>query len=566
MLISLPIFAVSEISNRQSAIGNQLKRESGDEKPLVTDNRQLKGFFQKKSVLATIPQPADLDLVEEKLLLEAIETAQEAVRNSPEDADVWGHLGHVYLIHGWEVPAIPCYRRASLLVPDEFKWFYFLGRLLKERQPEAAVKSLTRALTLNNEYAPAHLYLAAALRILGRLDEARQHLEHAKRLQPNNPFSELWLGEIALARQQLKLARTHLESALRLNPEQSEAHALMAQVAVAFGDRQTAKQHAHAARYASQYSELSDPLWWDVLQAGVTAPLYAERGRRYMSEGDYANAVAEFESLISNDQKDVGLWLDYGIALLWTERYSEALAVLESAQILLRRDKDVQQQKTPDEISYSKAQVYSYIAQVYYETGRTDPAIHTAQKAIELLQHLVEKSQALDGISDSRHLLFLANVYANLARVYEDTGQLAQAIAQYKKALELLPTTLSVVVPDHLTSELHRDLAGVYWKQRRYAEAEPHYEVVIAADRTDTEAVYRLGLIFLTQGKYADAVVRFKQVIDLNAAHVHAYGALGIAYQKIGDNSKAIEALEKVLQLDPNNKNALEMLKQHHEE
>ena len=40
-----------------------------------------------------IPQPADLDLVEEKLLLEAIENAREAVRNSPDDADVWGYLG-----------------------------------------------------------------------------------------------------------------------------------------------------------------------------------------------------------------------------------------------------------------------------------------------------------------------------------------------------------------------------------------------------------------------------------------------------------------------------------------
>ena len=69
MLISLPLFGVSEISNRQSAISRQLKREVVDEKPLVTDNRQLKGFFEKKSVPTTIPQPEDLALVEEKLLL-----------------------------------------------------------------------------------------------------------------------------------------------------------------------------------------------------------------------------------------------------------------------------------------------------------------------------------------------------------------------------------------------------------------------------------------------------------------------------------------------------------------
>ena len=47
MLISLPVFAVSEVSNRQSAVSSQLKTESVDEKPLVTDNRQLKGFLKK---------------------------------------------------------------------------------------------------------------------------------------------------------------------------------------------------------------------------------------------------------------------------------------------------------------------------------------------------------------------------------------------------------------------------------------------------------------------------------------------------------------------------------------
>ncbi len=499
-----------------------------------------------------IPEPADLNLVEEKILLEAIETAQDAVRNSPDDAEVWGHLGHVYLSHGWEVPAIPCYRQASVLAPDEFKWLYFLGRLTKQRQPEDTVKHLTRALELRPGYAPAHLYLASALRILGRFDEAQHHLKRAKHFQPNNPFSELWLGEIALTKQQMKLARTHLENALRLNPRQSEAHALMAQVAIALGDKQTAKQHARAARHPSQYSGLADPLWWDVLQAGVTAPLYTERGRRYMSEGDYVSAVAEFGQLISNDQKAIDLWLDYGIALLHTERYNEALAVLKSTQVRLHRDKDVQKQKTPDEISYVKAQLYSYIAQIYYETGRTDSAIHTAQKAVELLHNLFKKSQASGGIGDSRHFMFLAHVYANLALVYEDMEQLEQAITQYQKALELLPTKPS----------LHRDLAGVYWKQRRYAEAKPHYEAVIADDRTDTQVVYRLGLIFLTQEKYTEALGQFKQVIALDAAHVRAYEALGIAYQKIGDNLNAIEAFEKVLQLEPNNKRALEMLKQ----
>ena len=549
--MSVPVFAVSEISNRKpSAISSPLIGE----KPLVTDNRQLKGFFEKKSVLTTIPQPADLDLVEEKLLLKAIEDAQAAVRTSPDDADVWGQLGHVYLSHGWEIPAIPCYRQASVLAPDEFRWLYFLGRLTKQRQPEDAVKYLTRALVLRPEYAPAHLYLASALRILGRLDDAGHHLVRAKHLQPDNPFSELWLGEIALAKQQMKLARTHLENALRLNPRQSEAHALMAQVAIALGDKQAAKQHAQAARHPSQYNELVDSLWWDVLQAGVTAPLYAERGRRYMSEGNYASAVAEFEPLISDTQKDIKVWFDYSVSLLYTARHREALAVLERILSLLDKDIEVQQERSIDEIAYLKAQAYNYIGQIYYEIGQTAAAIRACRMALQFKKNKTD-SKSHGELNSSDYETFFSNVHANLATVYENTGQLGEAIQHYQKALELVPSHLPV----------HRDLAGAYWKKRRYTAAEPHYKQVITHDPTDVQAIYRLGLVSLMKEDYLKAVSLFQKVIAIEARHVRAYGALGIAYQELGNIPEAIGTFERVLELEPGNQIALDKLRELHE-
>ena len=519
-----------------------------------------------------VPEPADLDLVEEKPLLKAIETAQKAVRKSPDTAEVWGQLGHVYLSHGWEIPAIPCYRQASILAPDEFKWLYFLGRLTKQRQPEEAVKHLTRALTLNSASAPAHLYLASALRILGKFDEAQQHLEHAKHLQPNNPFSELWLGEIALAklnlqldsdtRQQgtswrlkLKLARTHLEEALRLNPKQSEAHALMAQVAIALGDTQAAKQHAQAARRPSEYGELVDPLWWDVLKAGVTAPLYAERGRRYMSEGDYARAVAEFETLISDEQKDIKVWFDYGVSLLYTgTRHPEALAVLAHLLSLLDKDIEIQKQRSADEIAYLKAQAYNYRGQIYYETGQTAAAIRACRMALQLKKNKTD-SGSHKQLTPSDYDPFFSNVHANLATVYENTGQLGEAIRHYQAALELVPSQLSV----------HRDLAGVYWKKRSYTAAEPHYKQVITHDTTDAQAIYRLGLISLMKEDFLEAVSLFKEVIAIEATHVRAYGALGVTYQELGNIPEAIGTFERILELEPGNKVAVDKLRELHE-
>ena len=136
--------------------------------------------------------------------------------------------------------------------------------------------------------------------------------------------------------------------------------------------------------------------------------------------------------------------------------------------------------------------------------------------------------------------------------VYENTGQLEQAMLQYQKALELMPTKPS----------LHRGLAGAYWKKRLYTAAEPHYKVVTANDATNLQAVYRLGLIFLIQELYEEAASQFKKVIELDATYVRAYGGLGVAYQKLEKFPEAIDAFEAVLRLEPGNRNAIEMLRQ----
>ena len=93
-------------------------------------------------------------------------------------------------------------------------------------------------------YAPAHIYQAAALRSLGRLAQAKAHLETANELDPRNPYASLWMGELALVAQQFETAQSHLQRALKLNPEQSEAHAAMAQVARILGETDTATEHA----------------------------------------------------------------------------------------------------------------------------------------------------------------------------------------------------------------------------------------------------------------------------------------------------------------------------------
>lgn len=440
-----------------------------------------------------IPAPAELHLVEEKLLLEAIAVAQQAVRDAPDDAAAWGKLGHVYLVHGWEETSIPCYRQASRLVPDAFRWHYFLGRVTVRREPQTAVQAFTRALALKARDVPAHLYLASALRVLGRLEEAKHHLVRANGLQPGNPFSELWLGEIALARQEVGLARTHLECALRINPHQREAHALMAQVQLALGDAAAAKRHAVAARQPSRFNKLSEPLWWEVLRAGVTAPLYAERGRRYLSEGDFTSAAAEFEPLISHKQKDVEVWRDYGIALLHTRRYNEAIAAFESAHVLLRSETDM----TPAEITDLTAEVHYYLGRVYYQLGRNVTAIAAYRKALALTPDTPALHRAL-------------------AEVYWKKQAYVKAEPHYKVAIADDATDVQAVYR----------LGLIFLTQTHYAKAVAQFEKVLALDAAHVRAYGALGVAHQNLGNVSEAIAAFEKVLELEPGNKHAMETL----------------------------------------
>ena len=211
-----------------------------------------------------VPQPSDIGRVEERRLLAAVAAAQKTLVDAPKDASAWGRLGNIYFVHGWNVAAAECYRGAVEIAPNEFRWSYYLGMTTYKSDPQTAAETLTEAIKLDPQYAPAYVYRAAALRSLGDLEQAKKHLETANELDSRNPYASLWLGELAFATEQFELARSHLQQALKLNPDQSEAHAAMAQVAMVLGETDVATQHAQASRKRTEYTQMRDPLWWDV--------------------------------------------------------------------------------------------------------------------------------------------------------------------------------------------------------------------------------------------------------------------------------------------------------------
>ena len=365
----------------------------------------------------TIPAPSDLSMFAGTRIAQAVENARKAVAEAPDAAGPWGRLGHTYMAHGWPEEAAQCYRQAARLQPSEFRWRYFLGVSLDERDPAQAAGALAEAVALDPDYAPAHLFYGVALRRLGRMNEAREHLRRAAELDPRNPLAELELGQIALTGRRFDAAREHLTRALDRNPRQSEAHAAMAQVCRALGDGQGVTDHARAATRPSVFSPMYDPMWRGVDEAGVTPRHFADRGARLLRAGQPQRAVTELAEATAGLPGDPRVGLNYATALMRIGRPAEAAVALQHALDAIRDDTDGIDGKTLTAI-------------------RVNAHVHLGIASAQLGDHAAAERHLKKGIELDPKVIAARN---NLAFVYHAQGRLPEAIKALQAARRIGP-------------------------------------------------------------------------------------------------------------------------------
>jgi tetratricopeptide (TPR) repeat protein len=327
----------------------------------------------------TVPGP-DLTHLGDQRLKGAIEAAQATVAQRA-SAESWGHLGHLYFIHGWPSEATDCYQRAVDLEPDQFRWQYFHGRALSETDLAGAAAAFERAIGIDAGYIPAYVHGARILTDMGQLDAAVGYLERARTLDPDNPFVELGLAQHALAAGEFESARPHLQRALELDADLGEAHAALAQVYMAQGDREGARGHADLSARERQGRMMTDPLLAAVQQLGISRFWLHTRGKSRLQAGDFAGALTQFSLLVDDvDQEgDPMVWCGYGGALLGLGRHDEALVALERAL------SEAERQEGDSPLSPENVRlIHTNLGHAYAVTARQQMATSHLREALRL--------------------------------------------------------------------------------------------------------------------------------------------------------------------------------------
>ena len=172
---------------------------------------------------------------------------------------------------------------------------------------------------------------------------------------------------------------------------------------------------------------------------------------------------------------------------------------------------------------------------LYSAPSWASPGIQISQpsthKEISRLQENIEKNyRDIKSIND-------------LGVIHLKLRQFEKAIAQFKKALDILPNyTLGPVLS-----------GNIYTDAKHHQEKIKELQKIISENREYARAHNYLGLTYLQQKNYSTAKYSLLESIKINPKYAKAHNNLGVLYEELGETAKAIESYKTASRIDPNN-------------
>ena len=134
-----------------------------------------------------------------------------------------------------------------------------------------------------------------------------------------------------------------------------------------------------------------------------------------------------------------------------------------------------------------------------------------------------------------------AEAYFQQGLALEETGApIENAIEAYRKAVELNPGAAGALV----------NLGTIYYRQRKYEEAESHYLRAIEVDANYPLAHYNLGNLYDEQGDLTRAEQHYTTALELNPNYADAHFNLALLSERRGDFLRAVRHWKSYLKLD----------------
>ena len=433
-----------------------------------------------------------------------------------------------------------------------------MGKVFKVQGNSAgASEQFAKALQLGKGKNVETLVRLAEAQILinpKNLEQAFSLLKEAEKLAPRNPEVQILTGDAFLENNDGSSAIKFYEKAQDLDPKSSQAALRLGQLWVRARNYQGKDGSKGALEYYNDAIAI-DPFF---------APAYRELGELYAKAQRYQEAKQNYQKYLELSKGNTGARIRYASFLFVTKEYKEALREIESiyaidtTRNLLNRlsaysayelkeyDKGLKSmERFFDRQPEGKvlASDYSYYGKLLSELGQDSLAIEKLELAMskdssdaELFSDLASLHSKMKNFDRSVEMYqrkidvakATTNDYYRMGQAYYQMQQFGKADTAFMRVIEIQPKLL----------------VGYLWRARSNSSldpdskeglAKPYYEEVVAKGEEDST----------------------KFVKDLT----EAYKYLGFYYYIKKDYPNARIYWEKVKAIDPNDKQALDALK-----
>lgn len=275
----------------------------------------------------------------------------------------------------------------------------------------------------------------------------------------------------------------------------------------------------------------------------MLAESYQKLGRIYTVQNKYQDSVGVLETSISYRPQSRETLVDLSIAYFFTRQYKRAIEPLERAIA----------------IDAKSAAAHHMLGKSYFMLGEFDRAVSELELALKLAPKDYDVAYTLALAHLQRQQLIPAKQIFNrmitqlgnrpqlrvlIGRGYRETGFLAEALEEFKRAIALDPKFPRVHYYLGLTYLL-KDGAT------RLKAAEAEFKIELAEHPDEYFANYYLGIIATIERKWDEAVRFLQKASKAQPQNPDPYFYLGQSYQGLGKHEQAIEVFKQAIAFNP---------------
>jgi tetratricopeptide (TPR) repeat protein len=468
----------------------------------------------------------------------AIEQYQEIVRLEPNSADDHVMLGRLYFANGEIKKAEEEEKIAIKLSPDSEDAVTTLAMLYNEEGNAAKAAETLSSVPEASRSAKLYLSLGETYDQQKDFKRAIEAYQHAIALDRDNLDAIRGLAESLLNDGQTEKALQQYKIIADANPEDARTYVRIAEIYRKQGKLDLALQNLKKAKSMVQGSE---QISYDLASI-------------FQAQGRYDEAIQELQDLLkrtekpedkySQEEKDNRAIFLERLGSIYGDKNNEQLAIDTFQKMLTLGDDNAERG-------------YGAIIDTYRENKEWQKATDEAREASQKMPNskrlkmvyagqLADMGHEEEGLRQVKALLNGTpddrEVYVNLANMYNRMKRWADADAALDKA-----ETLAAKPDDKENIQFLR--AAALERQKKYEQSEELFRKILATSPDNAAVLNYLGYMLVDHGtKLDEALGMIKKAVDLEPANGAYLDSLGWAYFKLGKYDLAEDNLSKASQ------------------